>query len=184
MGKVVERPPWAITERGRPVQYTEKEVDNVLRLLAANGGKTTRTSKQLEVEGINITHDTLDHWRDHAFPHRYMQIRTEFQREISEDLAGNLVERALEADAATQTYIQKAIDKVDQVDPDHLAKNALALANAAGSSVDRAQLLRNMPTEIVKVDLSESIATLERLKVVEAQGEVIDAEVVGEEDDA
>lgn len=179
--EVAQKPPWAITERGRPVHYTEEEVGAILKLLAANGGKCSLTSNQLEIEGINIDRHTLDHWRDLAFPHRYMQIRTEIQREISEDLAGNLVERALEADAATQTYIEKAIDKVDQVDPDHLAKNALALANAAGSSVEKAQLLRNMPTQITKVDLGESIGVLERLGVVE-KAEVIDAEVVEEED--
>lgn len=175
---VAEKTTWAVTERGRKLRWTENEVDSILKLLVANGGSATKTVEQLRCEGINMERTALETWRDHAFPHRYLLLRTEMQREISEDLAGRMVETALEADNATRTYIEKAVAKVDQVDPDHLAKNALALANAAGNSVEKAHLLRNMPTEIVKVDLAESIEVLERLKVIEPDEEVVDAEVV------
>lgn len=179
---VAEKPPWAITERGGSLQHTEAEVDAVLRLLVANGGKCAPTATQLEEEGLaNVTRDTLQHWRDSAFPRRYMRLRTEMGREVAEKIAGSAMERALEADEAEAAYIAEALARVKEVDPNHLAKAAQSLANAKSQNIQSAQLLRDRPTEIRKVDLGESIAVLERLKVVEP-GEVVDAEVVGEED--
>jgi hypothetical protein len=101
-------------------------------------------------------------------------------REVAEKIAGSALERAMEADEAEALYIAKAVERVDEVDPNHLAKNALALSNAKGSNIEKAQLLKNMPTSITKVDLGESIGVLERLGVVE-KDETIDAEVVEED---
>jgi hypothetical protein len=179
--EVAEKPPWAVSERGTPIQHTEAEVDAALRLLVANGGKTTTTAKQLTEEGLTIGEEQLRKWRDRSFPRRYMQLRTEMGLEVAEKIAGSALERAMEADQAEAVYIAEAVAKVKEVDPNHLAKNALALANAKGSNIEKAQLLRNMPTQITKVDLGESIGVLERLGVVE-KAEVIDAEVVEEED--
>ncbi len=177
---VAEKPPWAVTERGRPIQYTEDEVDAVLKLLVANGGKPTITSDQLRGEGINIERTALQHWRDYSFPRRYMALRTEQSREVAERVAGSAMERAIEADEAERAYIEAAIERLGEVDANHLAKAAQSLANAKSQNIQSAQLLRDRPTEIRKVDLSESIAVLERLKVVEPA--VVDAEVVEEED--
>jgi hypothetical protein len=172
---------FAVTERGKRVHWTEEEVDAILKLLVANGGKATITCDQLRGEGINMERDALEAWRDHSFPHRYMALRTEMSPDVAERVAGNAMERALQADEAEQAYIEEAQAKVKQVDPNHLAKNALALAQAKGQNIEKAQLLRDRPTEIVRVDLAESIAVLERLGVVE-KNEVIDAEVIEEED--
>jgi hypothetical protein len=172
--------PWAVTERGKVIHKTEAEVKAALRLLVLNGGELRLTAKQLRDEGLPIKEQTLAWWRDRSFPRLYMQIRKELGRDVAEDIAGRALERAREADEAQKAYLREAMQKVDEVSPDHLAKNALALANAQATNVEKAQLLRGQPTEIVEVDVNASIEVLERLGVVEKGS--IDAEVVSEED--
>ncbi len=172
----------AVTERGATLRHTEAEVDLALRLLALSGGELTQTSKQLKAEGISITRQSLRKWRDVCFPRRYHMVRQELGRDVGEEMAGRAMERALQADEAQSRYIEEAIKKLDQVEPEHLAKkNALALAQAMGISVEKAQLLRDRPTEIKEVrSVDENIAILERLGVLKRTDEAINAQVVEE----
>lgn len=175
--------PRAVTERGKRIARTEDEVKAALRLLVLNGGEVRRTSKQLRDEGLPVKEQTLGWWRDRSFPRLYMQIRKEMGAEVSEKIAGNALERALEADHAEKLYLQEAANKVGEVSPDHIAKNAAALANAKAANIERAQTLRHEPNQIVETrDMGELVGVLERLGVAERSDEAIDAEVVGEED--
>lgn len=172
----------AITERGRAVHYTEGTVDVSLKLLAFNGGNCAKTVRMLEDEGIEVNRETIRRWRETSFPRRYQQIRSELAQDVSEDVAGRALERALEADDATHIYIKEAKEKVHLVSPTHLAKNAAALAQATAQSVQTAQLLRDRPTAIVETrSLGELVGTLEKLGVAERDENVIDVEVLEEE---
>ena len=122
-------------------------------------------------------------WRNESFPRRYNQFRAELGQDISEDVAGRALERAIEADEAAHVYLQAAVDNIDKVSPTHLAKNAAALLQGAGQSVQTAQLLRDRPTVIVETrSLGELVGTLEKLGVAERDENVIDVEILGEED--
>lgn len=172
---------YAISERGATTRYTEAHVDLALRLLALNGGKVKPTVQMLEEEGVPVAYATLRSWRHHVFPRRYWQIRHELGKDISEEVAGRSLERALQADEAAQQYIETAVEKLPAVPPAHLAKSALALTQAASTSIEKAQLLRERPTEIVETrSVPELFADLERLGVLKDQS--IEAEVVEEED--
>lgn len=168
--------PWAVTERGKVIHKTEAEVKGALRLLALNGGQQRITVKQLAEEGYKINEKTLAWWRDRSFPRLYMQIRKEVGGDVGEIIAGRALERALEADDVEKAYIEEAKKKVGEVDPNHLAKNALALSNAKANNVEKAQLLRGQPTKIEEVDVNVSIETLERLGVVDKEPKHIDVE--------
>lgn len=161
---------WAVTERGRRLQYTEEEVENALKIVVLNGGSHLKAASFLREEGIDLKATTLAKWRDRSFPRLYLRLRKELSREIGEDIAGRALERALQADNAEALYLQAAAEKVDQVDPNHLAKNAFALANAKGHNIEKAQLLRHEPTEIVETrDIGDLVGVLERLKVIEQE---------------
>lgn len=179
----IEKPsPWAISERGKRLQHTEAEVDAALRLLVVNGGSPKATSKMLTEEGMPVNEKTIQWWRDNSFPMLYRRLRKELGREVGEQIAGKALERALQADEAEQAYIAAAIDRVDEVEPNHLAKNALALANAKATNIEKAQVLRHEPNEIVETrDVGDIVGVLERLGVAEKR-EAITAEVVEEED--
>lgn len=157
------------TERNGFVEHPEDVVEGVLKLLIANGGQSQITSEQLKEEGLDLDRRTLEAWKAKQFPRLYMRLRKDLGREVGEQIAGRALERALEADAAQQRYIEEAVAKVKEVDPNHLAKNALALANAKGQDIEKAALLRGQPTERVEVDVRASIETLERLGVAQKQ---------------
>lgn len=174
--------PWAVTERGKVIHKTEAEVKAALRLLALNGGQQRITCKQLRDEGLPVKEQTLAWWRDRSFPRLYLQIRKELQGDIAEEIAGRAMERAREADDAQRAYLQEAMQKVGEVSPDHIAKNALALANAQSVNIEKAALLRGQPTSIEEVDVNVSIEVLERLGVAEKRPVDHDLEPESEED--
>lgn len=173
----------AISERGKKLGVTQKLVDDSLRLLAANGGNMTWTIEQLGEQGFTTTYNQLRHWKQVSFPRRYIKLATELQRQLSENIAGELMESAQEANEAKREYVKAALAKVNSVPPEHLAKNALALSNAVASDIQMSQLLRDRPTEIVRIDVNATIGVLEKLGVVEKQDEAIDVEVVEETDE-
>ena len=161
----------AVTERGQRIGYTEQEVAHAMRLLVLNGGRPKQAAEQLVAQGVNVTSDQIRKWRDRSFKRLYWQVRRELARDVGEEIAGRAFERAIEADEAERRYIEEAVERVDEVPPTHLAKNALALAQAKAANIEKAQLLRDRPTEIKETrSVGDLIATLERLKVVKPGG--------------
>lgn len=168
----------ATTERGGKLQYTEAEVELGLRLMILNGGNATLTAKMLKEQGIRASKASLLKWRSTLFPRLYRKLMTEMGREVGEEIAGRAYERAIQADKAEEAYLAKAEEKLDEVPAKDLAKSVQALAMAKEKNVSVGRLLKEQPTSIEKVDINASIATLERLKVVQPAEEVIDAEAV------
>lgn len=165
----------AVTERGAIIQHTDDEVTLAFKLLTLSGGNLKETSRQLAAEGFKIHRNTLRSWRDRSFPRRYAEVRRELGKEVSEEIAGRALERALEYDEAEKLYVQEAIKKLPFVDPNHLAKNALSLASAKSHSIQNAQLLRDKPTAIVETKgVDELVAVLERTGVAKK----VDVEVI------
>jgi hypothetical protein len=171
------------TERGRTIRHSQDEVDLALSLLATNGGSYKPTVEALEEEGItDIPREKLRNWRDNAFPRRYTQLRRELGRDVGENVAGRALERAMQADEATQAYVEEALAKVGSVSPAHLAKNAASLADVMSKNVQISQLLRDRPTEIKEVrTVDVLVKNLEQLGVVKKEP-AITVEVESEED--
>lgn len=160
---------WAVSERGKKLKFTESEVDAALKLLIANGGNSKITASQLEEEGLPISRETLEWWRDNSFPRLYMRLRKEMGREVGERIAGKALELAEQTSEAEEIYLKAAMDRVDEVEPNHLAKNVAQLANAKATNIEKAQTLRHEPNEIVETrDLGDLVNVLERLNVVES----------------
>lgn len=173
MSSNITRSKQAVSERGGVTQYAEDEVNAALTLLATNGGQPTITAEQLKEEGIKVSRRLLTSWREKQFPRRYHEIRQGLGKAISEDLADRATETALEANQATRQYIQQAVSRIDEVDANHLAKNAQSLAMVASQNIEKAELLRGKPTEIKKIDLEDALSVLESLGVAERH-QVID----------
>lgn len=184
MSALPDKPPRNVTEteNGGAVSRSPEEIDVCLKVLILNGGDCKNTALQLKEEGIKTTRGTLADWRDKKFPRRYAQLRRELGRDVSEEVAGRALERALELSKAEELYIEQAVQKIGEVEPNHLARSAYALSNAKKQNVENAQLLRSQPTSIVRVDLDDAVKTLERLNVAESidgeAEEIVDAEVL------
>jgi hypothetical protein len=177
----------AETEKGSVLdQFTFADVELALKVSILRGGNLGETARLLAEEGIVVTHSQLRYWRDTAFAGRYIELRSELAPQISEEVASRAMERAIQADDAEALYIAKAHEKVDEVSPDKLAANALALAKAKSENITKAQLLRDRPTEIRgSTDTSELLEVLRRNGVLahdpRTHEDIVDAEVVDEE---
>ena len=169
----------AITERGtRLDKYTEGEVNLALRTLILSGGDVKGTVGALAEEGIVIKHDALRYWRDVAFSARYYKLREELAQTVGEEVAGRAMERALQADEAESRFIEKAVEKIEDVSPDRLASAARDLSGVKASNIEKAQLLRNKPTEIRETrDTGEILDQLRRLGIL--TGDPRDAAIEG-----
>ena len=176
--EVQKHVPYAITERGTRARYDDSTVDLALELVARAGGKVSVAESQLASEGIPISRGTLETWVEHSFPQRYWQIRKDLGEDVSEDVAGRALERARRADEAQALVLEETIAKYKEISPDALPKAAQSLATAKKQDIEMSQLLRNKPTSRPQIDIKGTIASLERLGVVE---KAIDAEVVDED---
>ena len=160
---------YAINEHGVQIRHSEREVDLALEVLIVCGGVQKRAAKILQEDaGLKVNRDTLRDWTKRQFPRRFAELRHKLAPDVAEDIAGRAFERARAADEAEQAYIKEALAKVDEVDPNHLAKNAKALSDAKAQNVGIAQLLRDRPTVISKDrTVGDLLGTLERLKVLQ-----------------
>jgi hypothetical protein len=113
-----------------------------------NANSLTETIRQLEDADIPVSKDTLRHWRDSSFRERYAEIRNEMADRMGEELAGRFTERSLQADQVQSKMIAELAEKVGEIPAKDLPRGIQALAQAKGSDVDKAQLLRDRPTEI------------------------------------
>ncbi len=145
----LETTEYAITERGKKITHSQEEVDHALTLLAEVGGSQTLAAGQLKEEGFKtINSEKLRKWRDNCFPHRYLQLSRDASPQISEKIAGSLLERAIQADKALKRYIEVSEANVENVPPEQQAKNALALASAQADldqGAHTCQIGRNNP---------------------------------------
>jgi hypothetical protein len=170
----------AETEKGRVLdQYTFGDIETTFKTLILNGGNIPRTKQILADEGLTLGYDTIRQWRDRWFPQRYREIRSELAPELSEEVAAKAMERAIQADDAEELYLRHAVQRVEEVSPDKLAPGVLALAKAKAENIDKAQLLRDRPTEIKEVrDTAALLDVLRRAGVINRDPEFLDAEVI------
>lgn len=159
----------AVTERGtRLKQYSEADVELTLRLLILNGGDVGKTVRQLGEEAILVSHDAVRYWRDVGFPSRYNQLRQELSQDVSATLISKSQDIAIQASDAEAAYVERALEKIEEVSPDKLAAAALSLAKTKETNVHTSQLLQNRPTEI-----RETRDTTELLEFFKKQGMLI-----------
>ena len=173
----------AITDQNTPARYSDAEVNGVLKLLALNGGNVVTTHEQLEHAGLPpVSRSSLTKWRDHSFRSRYFEIRREAADAVSEELAGRSLERAMQADEVQAKLLERMAGEVENIGPEALAGSIRSLAQSKASDVEKAQLLRDKPTEITEHrSVKELMGILNSVPNL-IEGELVeDAEVV--EDD-
>lgn len=165
----------ATTERGTQLErYTYADVDLALRLLILNGGNRNATVEQLAERGIAVTSEAIKYWRDHAFARRYFNMRQELGRDVGEEVAGRAMERALQADDATGIFIEGAVReaRAGEMTGRDMAQAARAMAQVLKDNVEKAQLLRDRPTEIRETrDPMEALKFLAQMGVLKADPE-------------
>jgi hypothetical protein len=132
----------------------------------STGGKSKRTADQLAEEGVEVNAEALRSWRDRSFPQRYAEIRRELGHDVGERVAGQALERALQADELLQNCSRSPRKSSTTSHPLTLL-NRPTPSPKPSRRIPNAQLLRDRPTEITEVrSVEENLATLERCGVI------------------
>lgn len=173
----------ARTERGKALAvYNTEDVEIGLRVLALNGGVYKAAHQQLLGEGMEIPAETLRNWATSQFVQKYADIQSDLHDKINERVAG----QAMDIAARAQAIEQKLMDRLDdpevmaEIPARDLAKSLAQVAQAKGTNVEKAALLRGQPTEIHEIrgkELTEGLRYLRRMGVIELDDE--DVEEIG-----
>jgi hypothetical protein len=158
----------AMTERGSKLdRFTEDDVNAGLKTLILHGGNVKQTVEALGEEGVLVKNAELRYWRDVAFPTRYYALRKELSAEVGEEVAGRAMEKAIVADDAESLFIEKAVEKADDISPDRLTAAARDMSQVKAQNIEKAQLLRNKPTQIQETrDTAELLNVLRKLGIL------------------
>jgi hypothetical protein len=165
----------AVTEKPKKRSFNEAERQRALTALVAASGNGRLAERTLAKEGFEINHRTLYEWAK-RYEDDYRRIRAEYLpkiREAQADAHRALERKQLEVSLAATQRIAERIPVMEDKD----LINAQGKADiGSGIHGDKAQLYDNQPTQIVRRSASEV------LRELQAEGVVVDAEVVGEED--
>jgi len=160
--------------------YTDQEIEIALTALAICSGQRRRAAELVkETHDLEIPPETIRDWRKHTHTDRYERIRQEIAPQLEAQLADAhqaLADNAAKLEAKTIERPDERLKAGDVEDKDlaNILKNS---AIAGGIHVEKARLLNDRPTQIVKKELPE---VLRALKGKGLDVEVIEAEVVEE----
>jgi hypothetical protein len=77
------------------------------------------------------------------------------------------MEKAIVADDAESLFIEKAVEKADDISPDRLTAAARDMSQVKAQNIEKAQLLRNKPTQIQETrDTAELLNVLRKLGIL------------------
>lgn len=160
-------------------RYTEAELERGLHVLVLCGGSADVAAKQLEATGHRVPASTLRDWRDtHA--ERIEEIRKDSLPQIRERIAAEAEGLAVDYAAAERAALARAMQTLDDLPARDVAGAARNFATARGISIDKASVLRGMPSEIREVtpsavELLDRIARHNPALVVDSDAEEIEA---------
>ncbi len=167
---------------GKLTDHTIEDVEFALRLYAYNGGNASSTAATLETTyGIKVHPATIRNWSERLFPQRFVQIQKELQTEITDRVAGKIADVAHQQVDLQAKWTEHLADQpLDDITPDKLASGLRSIAQATSSNIEKAQLLRDQPTAIVKHTPDDALKFLKDLGIF-VEGEAVEEADVVEE---
>lgn len=164
--------------------YSLEEVEAGLSALAIWHGNGRQAARVLKEQGLEIPERTLYDWRKtHA--DRLAELQEQIVPKVREKLAQQFEVIGMRSAELTLKSLEKYDDKLDGLEARDLAGAIRNISTTGAIGVDKASLLRGLPTEIRQTDSAEDI--LKRLAqkhpgmFVEGTAEEIrEAEVVSE----
>ena len=154
-------------------RYVEEDIERGLTMLALCGGNWRRAGERLREQGFDIPPKTLESWKRQTHTQRYEETRARLLPRIQEKIAAEAEDLAI-AYAETERQALEAFD-LSSLSPKDAAGAIRNLATAKAINVDKAQLMRGNPTQIVeKRDAGEILSKLKsRIGSVDVESEEI-----------
>lgn len=137
--------------------YNQEQIDHGLTVLALWAGNTHRAHDELKAQGQPIPQSTLSDWMRAKHAQRYEEIRATQLPKLREKLADQQELVAAKAAEATLKLVERQIEEVDNLKPGEIHAAARNLEVTAGTAIDKANLLRDMPTEIKRVENADQL---------------------------
>jgi hypothetical protein len=134
-----------------PTQWDEKQISQILTLLALNAGNVAKTIREFKEEHDRApSADTLTNWRDRKYAERYNRIREDYAREFEADAVRTLRDRMKQAAEAESIAIQKTIEALERQDRMvNPAQAAYNMTRVKATNADRLLTLTGRPNQII-----------------------------------
>jgi len=173
---VAEKPSRADVELN--VDRDAGSVQRALLALVACNGSSRKAERLLAEDGIRVDHSTLDYWRKNNHKEEYERLREQMLPEIRKrqaDAHRALEQRQLKVSKQAAKIIAQRLPRMEDKD----LINAMGKADiGSGIHAEKAQLLDDQPTQIVKRSAREVLRSLEG-KGMRVVGEKVEAESEG-----
>ena len=173
-------------------QYSLEQIEAGLTAMAIWHGNSRQASRVLGEAGIEVPPTTLILWKN-THTERYAELTEQIVPQVREKLAQQFEVIGMRSAELTLDTLEQFSDEVKNLPARDLAGAIRNLSTAGAIGVDKASLLRGMPTEIRKTenvsDLVERVQQTEKalrekypsLFVESTAEEIPDAEVVESE---
>lgn len=157
-------------DSSRGKRYTEQERERGLLALAVHGGSYAKASRYLTETGHTMSPDTLKGFKRN-FPDRYHQIMKDAAPKVREIIAAEAEALALKLTEVEWEALHKTQESLPSLDPRDLGRTLQYLTKSKSTQIEKAALLRGMPTEIHEKRSPDEIFNSIRQKL----GDVIDS---------
>lgn len=145
--------------------YTLEQREAGLTALAIWHGNSRQASRTLKEQGLDIPHQTLQDWK-RAHAERLAELTEQIVPQVREKLAQQFEVIGMRSAELTLKSLDKYDEKLDGLEARDLAGAIRNIGTTGAIGVDKASLLRGMPTEIRKTenvsDLVERVQQTEK----------------------
>lgn len=131
----------------RQKRYTEQERERGLLALAVHGGSYAKASRYLAETGHSMSVDTLKGLRRNH-PDRYLQIMKDAAPKVREVIAAEAEALALKLTEVEWEALELTQSTLASLAPKDVSKTLFNLSKSKSTQLEKAALLRGMPTEI------------------------------------
>jgi len=154
--------------------YTEEQKERALQLMAllGNAAEVSRQLADDKGDPVGIPETTLRHWKNTSHRDRFLEIRADVLPQIQKTIAAQLEDDVIADSAVIEKLRDEMLLKIGDMKAGEIASAYRNLGVKRAVDIDKSQLLRGNPTEIVQTqNADELIGALARI----APGMVIDS---------
>lgn len=140
----------------RHSQYPLETIEAGLAAMAIWHGNATQAARVLKEQDIEVPTRTLLNWKN-TYTERYTELTEQIVPQVREKLAQQFEVIGLRSAELTLETLDQYGEKLGQLDPRDLAGAVRNISTAGAIGIDKASLLRGLPTEIRQTDSAEDI---------------------------
>lgn len=140
----------------RGSQYPLDHIEAGLAAMAIWHGNSRQASRVLKEQGVEVPPNTLIEWKN-RYTERYAELTEQIVPQVREKLAQQFEAIGMRSAELTLQSLDQYGEKLDKLEARDLAGAIRNISTAGAIGVDKASLLRGLPTEIRRSENAEDI---------------------------